>query len=188
MSEQWPPFGENPVRRIYLLLDARGDGELLRSWLESILERANWRCHLFLMGDEGPGAPPLADGLLPAVVWHLERNRFGTIALHPMVRVGSRFKGHRIREWQGLVPQRQFQVEAYQEQGESRLMVHPMIAPQADADVGTVLDALRLAGDELVVPSLLLEGDPPAGLLGSPEVSELRVLSAQADNGRGDVV
>jgi tetratricopeptide (TPR) repeat protein len=188
MSGARPPFAEHPVKRIYVMLDPRGDVERLRSWLRSTLERANWRCHLFLVDGEGPDAPPLASALLPAVRLHLEQHRFSTVALHPLVRVASRFDEGRLRAWQRLDSLRKFQVEAYEEQSESRLMLHPLIAPAAGADVESVLAVVRLAVAELAVPSLLLGREPPAALSSAPEISGLRVIQAPEGCGRSEEV
>jgi tetratricopeptide (TPR) repeat protein len=81
-----------------------------------------------------------------------------------------------LPRWPLLAAGRRFQNEAYEEQGESRLMVHPMIAPVGQVTAEDVLEAVRLVHDELATPSLMLHDHPPAGLLGDLTASELRIF------------
>jgi tetratricopeptide (TPR) repeat protein len=177
------PVG-HPPRRLYLDLGAGCDERWLTGWLRLVLPTLDWRARLFLVGDGGPGQWSQAERLLPAVTDHLDEHPLTKLSLHPVVGIANHADVDTLTSWRLLDAARRFQAEAYREQSEARLAVHPVFVPVPGTLPDVVRSALRLAHTELATPCLLLASDPPAGWLEIPEVAETR-LYLRTDAGGG---
>ena len=158
-------LGHTPATAVFAVLDdAVPSGQLVR-WLEDELPSLNWRSHLFFVGrDDVCPEPDLWDGLARAASRHVRSHRFATAYLHPVVRVRSSHKEQLAMLERVLTPARAYQVMAYQEQGEARLLVLPIIsaAPEMTADqVQQITEFLR---QRFAEPSFIFCRGLPPGL------------------------
>ncbi|MHC4607915.1 MAG: hypothetical protein ACYTAF_13460, partial [Planctomycetota bacterium] len=95
-------------------------GEKTLRWLEETLPSLNWRSHVYV-----PGAA--ARACAEAAARFLEKHRFATVVLHPVVGPADR------KEWDSIcAAARPFQDEAYEQQTESRLLIAPILEAAAD--------------------------------------------------------
>jgi tetratricopeptide (TPR) repeat protein len=182
-----PPLEDHPPQRLYLHLDPTGDQESVTEWSRGLLPALNWRAHLFLVGDGGPRQRAQIDRLLPIVADHLDEHRLTALSLHPLVTIADRADVDLLKGWRLLELARRFQSEAYREQSQARLAVHPIFAPVPGTSPEVVRAALRSAHAELATPSLLLPDEPPASHLDIPEVAESRLYlrTEHGDSSRG---
>jgi tetratricopeptide (TPR) repeat protein len=182
VTQTQSPLVDHPPQRLYLHLDPTADLEFVESWFRGLLPALNWRAHLFMIGDGGPHQRVQVDRLLPIVADHLDEHRVTSLSLHPLVTVAGLADVGALKSSRLLELARRFQSEAYREQSQARLAVHPIFAPLPGTSPEVVGAALRAAHDELATPSLLLPDEPPASYLEIPDVAESR-LYLRTDDG-----
>jgi tetratricopeptide (TPR) repeat protein len=176
------PFAELPPETVILVLDTEADQASRAEFavqLAELLPRLNWQAHLYLV----PGGRNSQTGRLePAeivlsVSRHLQRYQLTKISLHPLIQIGSQ---HRP-EWLRLVtPARHFQTEAYQEQGESRLVLLPILTAGEETTADQTITTVRELREQLARPSLLSDARLAAALVDAPEAPEMRFYVAPA--------
>lgn len=173
-SAQWPDGGA-PLR-LYVHLDPTAEHASVQELFRRLLPELNWSAHLFLVGDGGARQRSQIDRLVPIVADHLDEHRLTSLSLHPVVTVASHADVDAVRDWSLLELVHGFQADAYREQSQARLAVHPIFTPVPGTPPEVVDMALRWAHSELATPSLLLATDPPQDYLAIPEVAESRLL------------
>jgi tetratricopeptide (TPR) repeat protein len=176
MTSTDPALDDVAPQRLYLYLDpTTADQESLVDLIRALLPDVNWQAHLFLVGDGGARQRAQVDRILPIIEKHLDEHLLTSLALHPLVKVASLVDVDALKAWSLLELTRRFQAEAYREQSQARLAVHPIFAPIAGTPPEVVRAALRSAHAELATPGLLLPAEPPAGYLEDPEIAESRL-------------
>jgi tetratricopeptide (TPR) repeat protein len=172
-----PALDDVAPQRLYLYLDpTTADQESLVDLIRALLPDVNWQAHLFLVGDGGARQRAQVDRILPIIEKHLDEHLLTSLALHPLVKFASLVDVDALKAWSLLELTRRFQAEAYREQSQARLAVHPIFAPAPGTPPEVVGAALRSAHAELATPSLLLAGDPPQEYLEIPEVAQSRLF------------
>ncbi len=159
-------------------------GQPLAELLQAVLPRLNWRSHIFVVDENRSPAEPQADnGLVEVITSHLNRHRFTSISLHPLLCLGSQSDP---ASWlQLLAPALPFQNEAYSEQGESRLTVLPILDPGAGERPEQTLAVASFFHSRLARPSLYLTSDRLPAFAAAPDDLRLYVEPDQAQDGRG---
>ncbi len=175
--------GATPASSVFVVLDERPTRtDALVRWLEGTMPALNWRSHLFFVGRERSPEPGRWEALARAASRHVRACQFATTYLHPLVRVGSGEPAELARLEAALAPARAYQLQAYHEQGEARLLVLPVV--EADGlsarDVHTVTAFLRARFAE---PSLFFSAGLPRDLAPGADGVGFR---AYLDPGQGD--
>ncbi len=126
----------------------------LAEHLSPVLPMLNWRTHLYLLDG---GAE-----LLPASSLFLAEHQLYTMYIHPFLRIdmsGPERAG--AEAWEFLAGfTRPFQLEAYDQQGEARLLLLPIIEPAGTTTLQAALAAAEFFSTRLAKPSLYLRGRP----------------------------
>ena len=130
--------------------------------IEPLWLHLNWRTHIYLVSDAHPGERESIAAMIDALARFVLANPFVTCFVHPLVRVGSpgaaataRCRALLDRLW----PLHQL---AYEQQGEARLQILPIIEPEPGTADGDWLQAAQHCHARLAHPSVLLRG--PAAL------------------------
>jgi tetratricopeptide (TPR) repeat protein len=182
MSSRYP-FTDQPPETVLLVLDSEANPASrarFAAQLEELLPRLNWHADLYMV----PGVNGAEIGL--AVSRHLQRFQLTKVSLHPIIAASTQ----RDQEWRRLLtPARHFQSEAYQEQGESRLLLLPIIAAAEDTSAEQILTSVRALREQLARPSLLADARLAAALSDAPEAPEMRFyVSADGQTGRQQLI
>ena len=175
--------GATPVASVFVVLDDRSTRtDALVRWLEGTLPRLNWRSHLFFLGQDHSPEPRRWEPLARAASRHVMACELATTYLHPLVGVDSYAPPALARLEAALAPARAYQLQAYHEQGEARLLVLPVVDAHglAAEDVHRVTAFLRARFAE---PSLLFGAGMPRDLTPGPDGIGFR---AYLDPGQGD--
>ncbi len=159
-------------------------GQALAELLQAVLPRLNWRSHIFVVDDhQSPAQPGVDDDLVEVITSHLDRHRFTSISLHPLLRLRSQSDP---TSWlQLLAPALPFQNEAYSEQGESRLLVLPILDPGPGERPEQTLAVASFFHSRLARPSLYLSSDQLPAFTAAPDDLRLYVEPDQARDSRG---
>jgi tetratricopeptide (TPR) repeat protein len=182
MSSRYP-FAGRPPETVFLALDVAADQASrarFAAQLEELLPRLNWHAHIYLI----PGGQTCSDGgelrvaeIVLAVSRHLQRHQLTKISLHSTIAPGAQ----QGQEWRRLLtPIRHFQSEAYQEQGESRLLLLPIMVAAEDASAEQILTSVRELREQLARPSLLSDARLATTLADAPEAPEMRFFVSPA--------
>jgi len=167
------PVGEAP-ESLYLRCDRGADPAPLLGWLEGTLPALSWRSHLFVLGlPEPPTA--LVAGVVERAGAFLDRVRFASLAIHPVVDLdhGFRLKGGDLEAL--LDAARRFQEEAYREQGESRMLIHPILVTCGRAPARRVGEVVAHLQSRLAFPRLMVGGEPEPELLALLDTDQVRL-------------
>lgn len=126
----------------------------LAEHLAPVLPMLNWRTHLYVLNGGGE--------LLPASSRFLAEHQLCTLYIHPFLRIdmsGPERAG--AEAWEFLAGfTRPFQLEAYDQQGEARLLLLPIIEPAGTTTLQAALAAAEFFSTRLAKPSLYLRGRP----------------------------
>jgi len=165
---------DQPPRSIYLRHDPDSDASPVLAWLDRALSELSWQAHIFVLGNPEPSLE-LVDGVLERAGGHLDRVRFATLAVHPQVDLdnGSWFEKSDFDRL--LDPVDRFQEEGYREQGESRLLVHPILTTRGDVPARRVVEAVAYLRFFLAFPRLVIGGSPSTDLLRSLDCETTRI-------------
>ncbi len=130
------------------------------NWLQRVLPRLNWRSHLFLLGRDRPLQPRTFERLVAPVVSFLRGQGLATVHLHPVIALEPGDGGQR-RRWQRLLgPTEPFQASAYQEQGEMRLLLLPLLVASPEVSTEDILRAADFFIERAARPSFYLARQP----------------------------
>jgi len=159
---------DNPPTAVFVLMDDEerepSPDQGLIKWLEATLPSLNWRSHLFFLGRDG-GCPDPArlEGLARAASRYVLNQGLATVYLHPLVRVDSAETPQLATLDRVLSPAKAYQMMAYHEQGEARLLVLPILAAE-DLPAGEVRRLAAFLRAHFAEPSFLFKAKLPAGM------------------------
>ncbi len=179
VSEPGLLHGPGPPSALFLRLDPRaGEEQRARrlAWLAEVLEDCCWRTHVTISGLAGSAEWDQLQAIAGVVAAHLDRHPFAAIVLHPEVAVAASCPSDAVAWSRMLAAAHPFQLEAYREQGEARLLIAPIVTEMNGADPIDLSRALRYF-QERSAPPLLAVRDAT----GPPDVAgrsaDLRVLA-----------
>lgn len=156
------PFGSRPPESVYIFLDPEADPDKrkqLVGWLDAVLPFLNWRSHVFLLDQGDSEDTSVIEEFVNLLTRFLERNRLAICYLHPIVQLRS-CDVQAQRQWDRfLAPTKAFQVNAFQEQNEVRLLVSPIIEPGPDVSAAEALQAASFFNSRFAIPSFYLSGN-----------------------------
>jgi tetratricopeptide (TPR) repeat protein len=156
--------------------------------MERALPGLGWRTHIFILGEPEPPRE-LVDGVLERAGAHLDRIRFANLAVHPRVDLdrGSWFEAADFDRL--LEPMKRFQEEGYREQGESRLLVHPILTTRGETPTRRVVDVVADLRSRLAFPRVVISERAAPALLRSLDSETTRVhIEAPGDPGSDSVL
>jgi tetratricopeptide (TPR) repeat protein len=124
--------------------------------LQSLLPALSWRAHLVVADAVRPGQEAAWDRLVATATGHLDRYRFATLWLHPVVVVDrAAVDDPSWIDWM-LAPARRFELEAYQEQAAPRLGVLPVLLVDQEAQETEWLRLAERLCDRLATPTVVV--------------------------------
>ena len=157
--------GQVPPSAVFVILDEASQSHQLARWLEAELPSLNWRSHLFFLGRDGLCPEPGRwEGLARAAGRHVMGQGFATVYLHPVVQVRSAGPRQLATLEQVLAPARAYQLMAYHEQGEARLLVLPIISASPEMPCSEVRQVEEFLRARFAEPSFFFARGLPAGL------------------------
>ena len=124
-----PSVPETVVIRIDPAAGIEGQARLIQR-MEPLLPHLNWRAHLFLISDTGPGQSKYISATIDALARFASLNPFVTYFVHPLIRIGSSDAAHTKLLRELLDDLRPMQEMAYQHQGEPSLQILPILEPE----------------------------------------------------------
>ncbi len=171
------PFDKRPPEAVYIFLDQQAGSDKrkqLISRLESILPILNWRSHVFLLGQTDSEDTSFVEEFVEMLSLFLERNRLAICYLHPIVRMRS-CDAKKQNQWDRfLAPTKAFQVDAYREQNDVRLLVSPIVEPGPDVSVVEALQAASFFNSRFAIPAFYLAGDQLREFVNKADKAEMR--------------
>lgn len=127
----------------------------------SILPFLNWRGHIFIVDDDPVGQINRACEIVQTVSEYLNNERLVTIYVHPFIRINQSDQSE-IGEWESLLKLMQpFQQEAYDQQSEVRMLILPILEPQPDASIESILSTGEFFRNRLAKPSFYFHNRSP---------------------------
>lgn len=182
MSEQ-APFGDAPAETLILKLAAEPRETEVFAFLEDArraLPLMNWRAHIFLVDGDPVGGNERAAHLIRMAGEYLAEQPLATLYVHPLLSI-SAIGTQVFEDWEEILrPVRAFQREAYDRQGEVRLMVLPIVEVRRPLPEGQILGIASFFRERFSRPSFYFRG---ASLLSAETVSQndLRVYVDPAE-------
>jgi hypothetical protein len=127
-------------------------------WMVPFLAHLNWRAQLFLVADAHPDQGESIRATIEVLARFVLDSPLVTFFVHPLVRIGSpdATDTTSYRTLLGLV--RPLLQHAYQQQGEPRLQILPILEPKPDTADEDWLKAAQYCHTRLAPPSVLLRG------------------------------
>jgi tetratricopeptide (TPR) repeat protein len=150
---------------VLIRLDPAAGSDGQAGWmqaLEPLLVHVNWRAHFYLVSAVEPGPSEGMRAIIDRLARFVLANPLVTFLVHPLVGIGRSEAAASAQCTALLDCLWPLQQQAYQQQGEARLQILPIIEPEpgtADADW---LKVAQHCHARLAPPSVLLRG--PAGL------------------------
>jgi tetratricopeptide (TPR) repeat protein len=169
---------------LYVCLDAEADEAdqaRMSMWLEATMPQLSWRSHLYLVAPSNAALLARFEAVAALAKEHLYQRAFAHLMLHPLVYVDHTIADRSCALPQLLAPARELQNEAYNEQGDARLIVSPLIWVAPDLAPSVIEDLLGVCRANAAPPILLCWGGLPAGLDGAVLGRRGRVLVGPAD-------
>lgn len=181
------PLGETPPDSVFVLLDEGAEPtglDGLVAWMPGLLPRLNWRSHFYLLGRERPPALEVHERVAALAACFLQEQGLATVHLHPAIALQPGDAAQR-QNWQRLLaPAEPFQARAYEDQGEVRMPVLPIVvvAPQVSTD-----DVVKTADFFLARaarPSFYLAREPGPELGRKADAEGIRLYVGTGDDAR----
>jgi tetratricopeptide (TPR) repeat protein len=186
-GDRW--FGDPPIESVTLIFDPTADParrEALGHWFESILPAVNWRFHVYATTPAGSRATDVSvyQPLIDSIGDHVRR--FGLVHAHLHLQLA--LDGpltEALPDWEKLLESlRPFQREAYNERGESRFLILPIIAVGAAVSVDQALAAADFFKARLAKPSFYLGDQAQRAIVEANEDDDVRFY-LDPDEGSG---
>jgi len=177
-----------PPSALFLRLDhGAGHEQLSRrlAWLAAVLEHCCWRTHVWITGLEGPERWNRLESVARVAAAHLDRHPYAVLTLHPVVAVAAGDPAQAAPWSRVLEAAHPYQLEAYLELGEARLLFAPVLTPTSDAEDAAIVGAVRFFAAHSA-PAILAVPDAAAPAALANDSSDLRVLAGVADTSGAD--
>ncbi len=181
MSEH-PPFGTAPPETLILKVGAETQEVEMTVFLEDVralLPHLNWRAHIFIVEEKPTKGKEHAAAIIHMAAQYLTEQPLATLYIHPFLFTPPLGSGA-FEEWEDLLsPVHPFQEEAYERQGEVRLIVLPIIDIPPSFPEQQLPAIAGFFRERFSKPSFYFHGAPPL----DPETIErndLRVYVAKS--------
>ncbi len=168
-----------PPSALFLRLDpnaGRDQRSRRLAWLTSVLEHCCWRSHVSITGLASSAEWNQLEAIVRVTATHLDRHPFAVVVLHPEVAVAPSHPGDTEVWSRMLEAAHAYQLEAYHEQGESRLLIAPIVTATDGAGPADLARGVRFFRDRSAPPMLAVrEAAAPPEL--AEDALDLRVLA-----------
>lgn len=154
--------GPAPCETVTVLLQTREDPGKRRACLArfaALLPGMNWRSHVYLLCDDPVNSIHATEAFFQAASEYLAGQPLSILHLHPFLKITG--TDREDEAWQRLVDRvKPFQTEAWEQQGEARLVLLPILEPMGSVTDEAALEAAAFFDARLARPSLYFRGRP----------------------------
>lgn len=158
------PFGDFMPETLIVRLDSGTEPEERRGFLgllSSILPHLNWRGHIYIVDDDPIGQIDRVSEAIRVVSEYLIEQQLSTIYVHPFICMQESGPSE-TKQWENLLGLMQwFQQEAYDQQSEVRMLILPIIKPEAPMSVESILSTAAFFRARLAKPSFYFSEKSP---------------------------
>jgi len=181
----------SPYETVICILKTRPAPEERVRFLEhltSVLPHLNWRSHVFLVGEDLLERMDTFEEIIQALSSFLTGQKISILHVHPFVKMAG-FTREDARKWDRLASlMKPFQVEAYQQQGEARMLILPILEPVPSVPLQGALSAADFFQVRLARPSLYFRGRPAPDPARITDKALRIYIDPDPDSGLGGVV